>query len=173
MEERSKGDKKNTLRVYAMLTALLLVLFGIPSALAAGTPTRTENLDLTALTVPEDHLADEGWKWEPTQEGGILTLRNFYQKCQHNNRGMISVKGKITLVLEGENVLETTSNLYQPLVTFPNGENADWTIRESEAGGSLTLKMPEGVGEQRYYPYGFFADHFVVESGTIHSEMVL
>lgn len=107
------------------------------------------------------------------QEGGILTLRNFYQKCQHNNRGMISVKGKITLVLEGENVLETTSNLYQPLVTFPNGENADWTIRESEAGGSLTLKMPEGVGEQRYYPYGFFADHFVVESGTIHSEMVL
>lgn len=41
--------KKNTLWVYAMLTALLLVLFGIPSALAAGTPTRTENLDLTAL----------------------------------------------------------------------------------------------------------------------------
>ena len=129
-------------------------------------------LDLTALTVPEDHLADEGWKWEPTQEGGILTLRNFYQKCQHNNSGMISVKGKITLVLEGENVLETTSNLYQPLVS-PNGENADWTIRESEAGGSLTLKMPEGVGTQTYYPYGFFADHFVVESGTIHSEMVL
>lgn len=31
--------KKNTLWVYAMLTALLLVLFGIPSALAAGTPT--------------------------------------------------------------------------------------------------------------------------------------
>ena len=92
--------KKNTLWVYAMLTALLLVLFEIPSALAAGTPTRTENLDLTALTVPEDHLADEGWKWEPTQEGGILTLRNFYQKCQHNNSGMISVKGKITLVLE-------------------------------------------------------------------------
>ena len=51
--------KKNTLWVYAMLTALLLVLFGIPSALAAGTPTRTEKLDLTALTVPEDHLADE------------------------------------------------------------------------------------------------------------------
>ena len=64
---------------------------------------------------------------------------------------MISVKGKITLVLEGENVLETTSNLYQPLVTSPNGENADWTIRESEAGGSLTLKMPEGVGTQTYY----------------------
>lgn len=61
MEERSKGDmKKNTLWVYAMLTALLLVLFGIPSALAAGTPTRTENLDLTALTATEDHLADEG-----------------------------------------------------------------------------------------------------------------
>ena len=52
--------KKNTLWVYAMLTALLLVLFGIPSALAAGTPTRTENLDLTALTATEDHLADEG-----------------------------------------------------------------------------------------------------------------
>ena len=33
--------------------------------------------------------------------------------------------------------------------------------------------MPEGVGEQKHYPYGFFADHFVVESGTIHSEMVL
>ena len=112
VEERSKGDmKKNTLWVYAMLTALLLVLFGIPSALAAGTPTRTEKLDLTALTVPEDHLADEGWKWEPTQEGGILTLRNFYQKCQHNNSGMISVKGKITLVLEGENVLAGMDSL--------------------------------------------------------------
>lgn len=140
--------KKNTLWVYAMLTALLLVLFGIPSALAAGTPTRTENLNLTALTATEDHLADEGWKWEPTQEGGILTLRNFYQKCQHNNSGMISVKGKITLVLEGENVLETTSNLYQPLVTSPNGENADWTIRESEAGGSLTLKCRRESGRR-------------------------
>ena len=161
--------KKNTLWVYAMLTALLLVLFGIPSALAAGTPTRTEKLDLTALTVPEDHLADEGWKWEPTQEGGTLTLRNFYQKCQHNGNGMILAKGKITLVLEGENVLETTSDLYQPLVSSysdENVKNADWTIRESEAGGSLTLKMPEGVGEQKHYPYGFFADHFVVESGT-------
>lgn len=152
--------KKNTLWVYAMLTALLLVLFGIPSALAAGTPTRTEKLDLTALTVPEDHLADEGWKWEPTQEGGILTLRNFYQKCQHNNRGMISVKGKITLVLEGENVLETTSNLYQPLVTFPNGENADWTIRESEAGGSLTLKMPGGGRDADILSLRFFCGSF-------------
>ena len=148
--------KKNTLWVYAMLTALLLVLFGIPSALAAGTPTRTEKLDLTALTVPEDHLADEGWKWEPTQEGGILTLRNFYQKCQHNNSGMISVKGKITLVLEGENVLETTSNLYQPLVS-PNGENAGGSRRTETLSLRFFLRIILSLNLARSIPKWFCA----------------
>lgn len=48
-------------------------------------------------------------------------MRQEYQTvCQKPKKR----EGKITLVLEGENVLETTSNLYQPLVS-PNGENAD------------------------------------------------
>ena len=145
--------KKNTLWVYAMLTALLLVLFGIPSALAAGTPTRTEKLDLTALTVPEDHLADEGWKWEPTQEGGTLTLRNFYQKCQHNGNGMILAKGKITLVLEGENVLETTSDLYQPLVSSYSDENVKTTeqsIAHRDQPGDMLNRVARCCSQQRH-----------------------
>lgn len=69
--------------------------------------------------------------------------------------------------------METTSERYLPLITSPYAENIDWTVRESEAGGSLTLKMPESVSDKSYYPYAFFANAFVVESGTIHSEMVL
>ena len=170
--EQRNVKKKNGIWMSIILTALLLT-FGMSSALGGGTPTRSERLDLTAITSTEDHLADEGWKWEPSNEGGTLTLRNFYQKCGHDNDGMILAKGKITLVLEGENVMETTSERYLPLITSPYAENIDWTVRESEAGGSLTLKMPESVSDKSYYPYAFFANAFVVESGTIHSEMVL
>ncbi len=128
------------LMVLAVTAAMLL---GTTLAHAAGeTPTRTSALDLRTMTTAEDHLADEGWKWEPTQDGGTLTLRNFYQQGVHDHHGLIQAKGNITLLLEGNNVLETTSDLYWPLL---EGDDVKWTVREGASGGKLTLKMPSST----------------------------
>ena len=56
---------------------------GCVPAYAAGTVTRTTEMDLTTMTATEDHLSNEGWKWEPTADGGTLTLRDFYMKASH------------------------------------------------------------------------------------------
>ena len=154
------------LMVLAVTAAMLL---GTTLAHAAGeTPTRTSALDLRTMTTAEDHLADEGWKWEPTQDGGTLTLRNFYQQGVHDHHGLIQAKGNITLLLEGNNVLETTSDLYWPLL---EGDDVKWTVREGASGGKLTLKMPSSTN--RNLPYGFFGKKLTILSGDIHAEMVL
>ena len=63
----------------AFLMTMVLMLLCVGTAYAdSKAPTRTEPLDLTNLIAAEDHLSDEGWKWEPTEDGGTLTLRNFY-----------------------------------------------------------------------------------------------
>ena len=73
--------------------------------------TRTTRIDLSTMTTAEDHLSSEGWKWEPTADGGTLTLRDFYMKASHKEKyahALIQGKGNVVIVLEGENVIEFT-----------------------------------------------------------------
>lgn len=128
------------------------------------------------MTATEDHLSSEGWKWEPTADGGTLTLRGFHIKADHAEpypHALIRGKGNVVIVLEGENVIETTSSLYCALLS---GERkpVNWTIREGEKSGSLEFKMPEPESTaKKLPPYGMSGEKVTIESGTIRAEMVL
>ena len=148
--------RKKGVWICVMLAAMLLTLCGgcVP-AYAAGTVTRTTEMDLTTMTTTADHLSSEGWKWEPTADGGTLTLRGFYMKADHATpypHALIQGKGNVVIVLEGENVIETTSSWYWPLLSG-DGKTVNWTIREGEKGSSLEFKMPESTAKN-HLPYG-------------------
>lgn len=166
--------RKNGVWICVMLVAMLLALCGgsVP-AYAAGTVTRTTRIDLSTMTTAEDHLSDEGWKWEPTADGGTLTLRDFYMKADHATpypHALIQGKGNVVIVLEGENVIETTSSWYWPLLSG-DGKTVNWTIREGEKGSSLEFKMPESTAKN--LPYGMAGEKVTIESGTIRAKMIL
>ena len=144
-------------------------------AYAAETVTRTTRIDLSTMTTAEDHLSDEGWKWEPTADGGTLTLRDFYMRASHKEEyahALIEGKGNIVIVLEGENVIETTSSWCWALLS---GERKPvrWTIREGEKSGSLEFKMPEPESTAKNFPYGMSGKKVTIESGTIRANMEL
>lgn len=166
--------RKNGVWICVMLVAMLLALCGgsVP-AYAAGTVTRTTRIDLSTMTTAEDHLSDEGWKWELTADGGTLTLRDFYMKASHKEKyahALIQGKGNVVIVLEGENVIETTSSWYWPLLSG-DGKTVNWTIREGEKGSSLEFKMPESTAKN--LPYGMAGKKVTIESGTIRAKMIL
>lgn len=167
--------RKKGVWICVMLAAMLLTLCGgcVP-AYAAGTVTRTTEMDLTTMTTTADHLSNEGWKWEPTADGGTLTLRDFYMKASHKEKyahALIQGKGNIVIVLEGENVIETTSSWYWPLLSG-DGKTVNWTIREGEKGSSLEFKMPESTAKN-HLPYGMAGEKVTIESGTIRAKMIL
>ena len=126
------------------------------------------------MTATEDHLSNEGWKWEPTADGGTLTLRGFHMKADHATpypHALIQGKGNVVIVLEGENVIETTSSWYWPLLSG-DGKTVNWTIREGEKGSSLEFKMPESTAKN-HLPYGMAGEKVTIESGTIRAKMIL
>ncbi|MFR2020428.1 MAG: hypothetical protein ACLS6G_07980 [Christensenellales bacterium] len=136
--------------------------------------TRTTEMDLTTMTATADHLSNEGWKWEPTADGGTLTLRGFYMKADHATpypHALIQGKGNVVIVLEGKNVIETTSSWYWPLLSG-DGKTVNWTIREGEKGSSLEFKMPESTAKN-HLPYGMAGEKVTIESGTIRAKMIL
>ena len=71
---------KHLKKLLCGLLAAALMLCALPAAaLAEGAPaqpTRTERLEITAETPLTDELDTEGWKWEPSGNGGTLTLQN-------------------------------------------------------------------------------------------------
>lgn len=161
---------KKSLRFLAVLVTMAAILLGmgVTAYAASDTPTRTTPIDLTKITAAEDHIEDEGWAWEPSENGGTLTLQNLYLKAEHKGNGLIFGNGEIVIQLVGDNTVETTSDLFQPLIF---GSDVAWTVRGSENGGKLTLKMPDSTNT--YLPYGFAGKKLTIESGEIHSEMVL
>ena len=83
---------------------------------------------------------------------------------------LIQGKGNVVIVLEGENVIETTSSWYWPLLSG-DGKTVNWTIREGEKGSSLEFKMPESTAKN--LPYGMAGKKVTIESGTIRAKMIL
>ena len=82
---------KHLKKLLCGLLAAALMLCALPAAaLAEGAPaqpTRTERLEITAETPLTDELDTEGWKWEPSGNGGTLTLQNCY--IQVNSSGCL------------------------------------------------------------------------------------
>lgn len=174
-EENEQDEKKWRLDLRdAGCDAANIMRGGCVPAYAAGTVTRTTRIDLSTMTTAEDHLSSEGWKWEPTADGGTLTLRDFYMKASHKEKyahALIQGKGNVVIVLEGENVIETTSSWYWPLLSG-DGKTVNWTIREGEKGSSLEFKMPESTAKN-HLPYGMAGEKVTIESGTIRAKMIL
>ena len=163
---------KHLKKLLCGLLAAALMLCALPAAaLAEGAPaqpTRTERLEITAETPLTDELDTEGWKWEPSGNGGTLTLQNCY--IQVNSSGASSTSSAIyfgngvknaTIHLEGSNTLETTNdnNVYlistDADVTFTGGEDA-----------SLNFVVPGSVMESSYL-FGIFANSLAIKSGNI------
>ena len=95
-------------------------------------------------------------------------------KASHKEKyahALIQGKGNVVIVLEGENVIETTSSWYWPLLSG-DGKTVNWTIREGEKSGSLEFKMPESTAKN-HLPYGMAGEKVTIESGTIRAKMIL
>ncbi|MDO4173139.1 MAG: S-layer homology domain-containing protein [Eubacteriales bacterium] len=163
-------------RLWSFLLALTMCVTLLPVSVGAvettRTPTRTTTLDLTAYTETTDMLDSEGWKWEPTDNGGTLTLRNCY--LQSDTPQMLQFNGNdtITIVLEGENILETTSNSFNAAITSKNSTSAmNFIIREGEGGGSLDLVCSAEIESGKSGPYAFAGNSITMQSGTVTCNM--
>lgn len=158
-----------------LLMLLMLLAFTVITVSAdEKTPTRTDQLDLRQYTQTEDRLETEGWKYEPSENGGTLTLHDFYLKGDHSlnyGAGLIHGKGTITIVLEGTNVVETTSDAYKYLLGDDMQNNVSWIIKASGGEGILELKNGSGSIKEGDNPYGFSGKDLTIESGTVISDM--
>lgn len=157
-----------------LLTLAMLLALAVTASADEATPTRTENLNLSAYTEVTDMLDTEGWKYEPGQNGGTLTLRNFYLKGAHNAEGfsgLLTGEGTVTIVLEGANVIETTSDWYRPLMSSTSSNmDVSWIIKAGESGGSLSIRHC-GTVNNKNNPYAFAGDDLTIQSGTVDSNM--
>ncbi|MBS6864763.1 MAG: hypothetical protein ACLVAA_09765 [Ruthenibacterium sp.] len=151
-----------------MLLAAAMMLCAMPAAaLAEGAPaqpTRTERLEITKETPFTDKLAAEGWMWEPSGDGGTLTLQNCYIRVTGAaNRGVVHFQDmeNVTVHLIGENKLETTRTSGAYLL---HG-NVDFRIT-GETGARLDLVAPGSIAESAGV-YGFFARSITLLSGNV------
>ena len=175
-------------KVLPALLSLLLLIGLIPTAVFAAEekkPTREKGIwmyeDGNDYSQTIDMLDSEGWKWEPTEDGGIFTLRDCYIRATGTAIGFPyggedpatgeDIIKNITLVLEGENILETTENYYLGIISDTSARGSlNLTIKEGEKNGSLKL-LSSGEPKENQNPYGMSLNSVTIESGTIDSNV--
>ena len=147
--------------------AAMLLPAGAFAAEGERVPTRKARLDLSLYTETTDMLESEGWKWEPGTGGGTLTLRNCYIQSDDCLLLCFLNNSAVTIVLEGENTLETTANVLGAMISDKGAASSiDLTIREGAGGGSLNIlcsaEMQDGQNA-----YGIAGNSITIESGTV------
>ena len=155
-------------RILCVLIALALCLGLAPgTAWAAGTPTRTETLDLREGKYNQEDSVSQGWNWEITGEkSGTLTLTNCHIKADSSPLLIFPAYYTVTIILEGDNTLETAAATWAGMVVYKDEENHGI---ENEAhsiiqgSGSLALI---GSGSA----FGFSGEQLTIKSGTITTE---
>ncbi len=182
-------------RLLSVLLCVLMVVALMPNTvLAEGTtPTRTGTLVITGTDEAIDRIADEGWSWEPSENGGTLTLNNFhllvtelyqYESWTYNwgirfedfdNGSMIDI------VLIGENSITSTVGGFGYGICVeeeyeggsgPLIKAADITVSaekdENDVEGSLSFDF---ITDDVTFlsPCAFVAKNLYIESGTINS----
>ena len=157
-------------RFLSVILAVCMVVCMVPAVAFAEespTPTRTSSLRLPDYTEVTDKLEDEGWKWEPTADGGVLTLRDCYIQTSSLYVLRFAKDSNVTIILEGENTLETTSTTLGSMIGDTAASSSiNLVIKEGEEGGSLNI-----VGSQSQNPYGIAGKSIKIESGTITSNV--
>ena len=164
-EEAGLVDRTRFEAVYAALSALAPE----PALTADGTTVREERLDVSSMTDSQEN-ASEGWAWDAGSN--TLTLNNCHIRTE-NSGGMIRFPGdcQINIVLEGENILESTQMNYASMISNNQGRsNNDWVIRGS---GSLEFRAQGDAPSSGYYPYGFPGRNLTIESGTVKANVSL
>ncbi len=170
-----KKEKGNIIIFYFL--TLVMILFAVPvtvrAAGAGRTPTRSGKLELSA---PAEKNEGEGWEWEPNAAGGgTLTLTDCYiqsGELQTLYFGNIAEGHTITIVLKGENIIETTSQKYGCMISansYNGNTTADVIIRE-EGEGSLEVRTSEPITTGNS-PIGFNSRSLKIESGSISSNI--
>lgn len=100
-----------------------------PAPQAEGTPTRTKSLDLSNMPTT-DKTSTEGWSWDA--ENGTPTLTDCYIQSSTLAAGVPILKfpigKKITIILNGDNVLETTSDYFAPMISRGNTTAGEYYI---------------------------------------------
>ena len=171
-------------RLLSALAALCLCLALLPpgTARAAGTPTRTEVLDLRTFTNPGtvEENAAEGWRWEVTgPQEATLTLTNCYISPPNPEDGLsqvLSVPRNWTcnIVLNGDNVFEDQKGRFKQLV---GGETdpTEWDPVGTEDQTTFVIKGPGSLDirstAQNPMCYGFGGRNLTIEGGTITSNI--
>lgn len=168
-------------KVFSVVITLALVLSALPCNVKAaegeGTvqPTRVQSEPLKFTDEAAENKA-EGWKWTPDPAGGgTLELENCY--IQSETTGILDFdmekgeKTDINIVLRGMNILETKSQIYNPMVgAIIGGEsNVNWIISE-DGEGSLETRTTETI-TSNMSPYVFGGNSLTIKSGTITSSV--
>ena len=164
-------------RALPLLLSLLILIGLVPTtAFAAGGEKILESnkqLDISALTEATDKLDEEGWKWEPSETGGVLTLKNCHIICSQSNSSVLGLPGgNVTIRLEGNNTLETTANEYNPMIAKTwgaPGEDLNLTI-EGASGGKLNI-LRQNTNQTTRNPYGIAARSLTITSGEIYTNV--
>lgn len=168
-----KSKKIGAKKLFFMLVVVLVVSVISITVLAEAksTPTRTELLDVSKLTETTDMLDTEGWKWEPTADGGRLTLKDCY--IQGRNGALCLPFGDVTIKLEGENTVETNKNTFGPTI-YSAGPDADAEINITIVAGTDDGKLKilrKDASATANIPYGFGGDSITIKSGSIYTNM--
>ena len=156
-------------KILSIITALCLCLYLLPgTVLAADTPTRTSALDLREGHFNPDEGASEGWNWEVTGEkSGTLTLTNCHIKADNANLIILPAYSAVTIILEGDNTLETTSNAWSGMVVFKDDENHSIeNDAHSILQGSGSLELIADSGSI----FGFSGEKLTIKSGTVTTQ---
>ncbi len=164
--------RKRLLKGIMLLLVISCMLPITVKAVGTGQPTRIGKLELGETAEKNE---SEGWDWRPDADGGgTLTLTDCYIQSDElltlyfNN---ITQKHTVTIVLKGENIIETTSQKYGGMINsnYDNNGSADIVIRE-EGTGSLEVRTstPITTGSS---PHGFTVRNFTIESGSVYSNV--
>ena len=171
-------------RVFSIIVAIAVVLSTLPgNAMAAEnegamTPTRVQSETLNFTNEAAENEA-EGWKWTPDPAGGgTLELENCYIQSEITGifyfDNITEQKSDINIVLRGRNILETTSQVFNPMITanpVSDGnagyDKVNWIISE-DGEGSLETRTREPVQKDES-PFAFGGNSITIKSGTITS----
>ena len=165
-------------KVLPLLLSLLLLAGLVPTTVFAAepaTPTRTEQLTIEPTTEATDKLDSEGWEWKPSNDGGTLTLKDFYLKISEtsdtSNYGIrfkgFSSDNNIIIKFEGNNIFETD---VQKTVYMISGGSANLIL---QGASESTLKVSINNNEVSIRGAAFSGNSLAVESGTIESNIDL
>lgn len=165
-------------KILSFIITLAVVLAALPvniKAAETGQPTRIQE-QVLILSNEAAGNENEGWKWTPNAEGGgTLELENCY--IRSGTTGVLNFdhlteeNSTINIVLRGKNILETTSTIFNSMVSaYATGNINGSYIITGDEDASLELRSSQPI-ESDISPYGFAGKSIEIQSGNIKSNV--